>query len=68
MTKPDSKQPDAVEGEGSYTAARDYKKRTEDFVKSHDVEQAARDAAPQTPEQADELTEAEEKGRSRARQ
>ena len=37
---------DTVEGEGSYTAAREYKKSVEKFVQSGQVEPASRRAAP----------------------
>lgn len=56
-----------LEGEGSYTAARNYRQRSEDFVASGQVEQAAEDAAPDTPQEADALKAAEEKGRAPAR-
>lgn len=57
----------AVEGEGSYTAADRYNRATKDFVQSHDVEAAARQAEPASPVEASELAKAEDKGRSRAR-
>jgi hypothetical protein len=56
---------DQNEGEGSRSAARNYDKATEAFVKSGRVESAAKDAeaAVDGPE-GDELRAAEEKGRA----
>ena len=54
-----------IEGEGSYSGARDYNKRTEDFIKEGKVDKAAKDAerAVDSPEAA-ELAQAEEKGKA----
>ena len=38
------KDKDKVEGEGSYSATKDYNQRTKKFIDSGKVEQAARDA------------------------
>lgn len=66
--KPDSPAEDpALQGEGNYTAARRHRKAAEDFVESHDIEQAARDAAPQSAEEAQALHDAEQAGKSHAR-
>lgn len=59
---------DALQGEGNYTAARRYNTETADFAKSGRVEQAARDAAPDSAEEARSLERAEDEGRSRARE
>jgi hypothetical protein len=56
-----------IEGEGSYTAARRHRKSVEDFVEEGRVDEAAQDAAPDSAEEADELREAEDEGRSHAR-
>jgi hypothetical protein len=56
-----------VQGEGDYEAARRHREAATEFTRSHDVEEAARDAAPRSPEQGRELLEAERKGRERAR-
>ncbi len=58
----------ANEGEGSKTAARNYDKATEAYVKSGKVDQAAQEAkkAVDGPE-GKELREAEEKGKQPAR-
>jgi hypothetical protein len=39
-----------VQGEGDYDAARRYDKAAQDFAKSGKVDQAARDAAPESAE------------------
>ncbi len=56
------------QGEGNKTAARNYDKATEAFVKSGKVEKAAQDAkkAVDGPE-GDELRAAEEKGKAPAK-
>jgi len=54
---------DRVEGEGSYTASKDYSKRTKKFVDSGKVEQAANDAAPKSEQEAREMQEAERIGK-----
>lgn len=56
-----------VQGEGDYDAARRHRKAATEFARSHDVEAKAREAAPDTPEDARALLEAERKGRARAR-
>ncbi|MEO8755869.1 MAG: hypothetical protein ABI624_24665 [Casimicrobiaceae bacterium] len=50
---------DNVHGEGNYEATRQYNDATRKFIDSGRVEQAARDAAPKTPEEAVEMKEAE---------
>lgn len=57
-----------VQGEGDYEANRRYRKRTEEFVESHDVEEVAEQAAPETPAEAGELKAAEEAGKRRAKE
>lgn len=56
-----------MQGEGNYTAARRHRESVEHFVAEGKVEQAARDAAPASPEEARELQAAEDAGRARAR-
>jgi len=58
---------DKVEGEGSYTATQDYNERTREFVEAGAVEEAARDAEPDSASEAAELREAEEAGKARAK-
>lgn len=52
-------------GEGDREADRHYRERTEKFVKSGKVDEAARKAAEQDPEEA---REAEAQGRKRAKE
>ena len=56
-----------VQGEGDYEAARRFRKRSEDFVATHDVEKAAHDAAPTSSREAEELAAAEAAGKKRAK-
>jgi hypothetical protein len=58
---------DNVHGEGNYAATRDYNERTKKFLKTADVEKAARDAAPDSDAEALEMQAAEAKGLSRAK-
>ncbi len=61
---------DEIEGEGSYTAARNYDEKTEKFVADHksDIPKMAHDAedALDGPE-GEELKQAEEEGKAKAR-
>jgi hypothetical protein len=52
-----------VYGEGNYQATRDYNRRTRDFIDSGKVEQAARDAAPDTEADAQQMAAAEAEGK-----
>ncbi|MBV8975278.1 MAG: hypothetical protein JOY74_09155 [Sinobacteraceae bacterium] len=58
---------DSIQGEGDYRAAREYREDVREFLERTDVEKAAREAAPRSPQEARELEEAEATGRSRAR-
>ena len=58
---------DKVEGEGSYTASRDYNQRTKKFVESGRVAKAARAAAPKSARERQAMQSAERVGRSRAK-
>jgi hypothetical protein len=58
---------DKVEGEGSYSGTRAYNQRTEKFVRSGKVKEAARKAAPRSPAEAKAMAKAERVGRSRAK-
>lgn len=55
------------QGEGNYEASRRYDEAARRFVKTGKVEQAARDAAPRSPAEAEELRRAEEEGKSHAK-
>ncbi|HEX5476458.1 MAG TPA: hypothetical protein VFX09_01235 [Burkholderiales bacterium] len=61
------REPGKVEGEGSYSGTRDYNERTRKFMDAGRVEQAARDARPESGEQEESIRKAERKGRARAR-
>ena len=56
-----------VEGEGSYTGTKDYNQRTEKFVKSGKVEQAAHDAEPKSEEEKQAMQKAERIGKQHAK-
>jgi hypothetical protein len=58
---------DGVEGEGSYSGTKDYNQRTEKFVKSGKVDQAAHDAEPKSEEEKQAMQEAERIGKQRAK-
>jgi hypothetical protein len=52
-----------VHGEGNYQATRDYNERTKRFMQSGRVEQAARDAEPDTEAEAQQMAAAEAEGK-----
>jgi hypothetical protein len=54
-------------GEGSYEGSRDYKERTENYLKKGSVEKDAAAAKPDSAEQARELEQAEEEGKSHSK-
>jgi hypothetical protein len=56
-----------VQGEGNYDAARRYRKDVNDFLEKEDVEKAAHEAAPKSPDEQPEMDEAERAGRSRSK-
>ncbi len=58
---------DKVEGEGSYSATKDYNQRTKKFVDSGKVEQAAEDAKPGSEQEAQDMKEAERIGKQKAK-
>lgn len=55
------------QGEGDREAARRYDEAQQAFVQSGQVPQAAADAAPTSPEEAEELARAEQAGKARAK-
>ncbi|MDB5947314.1 MAG: hypothetical protein JWQ33_2340 [Ramlibacter sp.] len=63
--KPEGKQQQM--GEGSYEGTRDYQKRTEDYLKKADVEADAEKAKPRSADEARELEQAEEEGKSHSK-
>ena len=58
---------DEVQGEGDYAAGRRYDKAAKEFAESGKVEPAARDAAPDSAAEADEMKKAEEIGKSHSK-
>jgi hypothetical protein len=56
-----------VQGEGDYEATRRYRKRTEQYLGSHDVEKEARRAAPKSRKEAQSMAAAEAAGKKRAK-
>ena len=70
MTKqktPSTNRPNEMQGEGNYTAAKEYDDATSNFVKAGKVDKAARDAKPRNAQEEREMLEAEESGRARAK-
>ncbi|MBA2690699.1 MAG: hypothetical protein H0U63_07845 [Burkholderiales bacterium] len=57
-----------VKGEGNYDAAEEYNEAQQEFVKSGKVEKAKREAEPKSDAEAKELEEAEDVGRSHAKE
>lgn len=57
-----------VQGEGDYASARRFNASETAFVKSGRVEQAARDAAPTSRGEAEEMERAEEAGKRRSKE
>lgn len=56
-----------VEGEGSYTATREYQKDIEDYLDKADVQADADKARPRYEAEARELEQAEREGRSHSK-
>jgi hypothetical protein len=54
---------DKVEGEGSYSGTKDYNQRTEKFVESGKVDEAADNAKPQNEQQQKDMERAENEGK-----
>lgn len=57
-----------VHGEGNYKASRQYNDATRRFARSGKVEQAAREAAPESDAEALQMAAAEAEGRRRAKE
>lgn len=58
---------DNVHGEGNYEATRLYNAATKKFVESGKVDEAARDAAPRSPEEDRQMKQAEQAALLRAK-
>jgi hypothetical protein len=54
-------------GEGSYEGTRGYQERIDGYLETADVEQDAKDAAPQSVAEAKELRKAEDEAAERSR-
>ena len=54
----------ALQGEGNYTAARRHRSAVKKFIDAGRVPAAAREAAPDSDDQARELQQAEDAGRA----
>jgi len=54
-------------GEGSYEGTRDYNQRTADYLKTHDVEKDAEAAKPKSDQEARDMENAEEEGKSHSK-
>jgi hypothetical protein len=61
------KQKDKEHGEGNYKASREYNDATKKFVESGKVDEAAAKAKPKNEREARELKQAEEIGKSHAK-
>ena len=67
MADNQSKPTSDVQGEGDYKAARRYNEATREYVKGEDVDEAARDAEPQSAREEQQMQHAEQAGRQRAK-
>jgi len=65
--KPTAQKKEQQIGEGSYEASRDYKQRAEEYMKKADVEADAEAAKPRSEQEARDLKQAEEEGRSHSK-
>jgi len=54
-------------GEGSYEGTRDYNQRTAEYLKTHDVKKDAEAAKPKSEQEASEMEQAEEEGKSHSK-
>jgi hypothetical protein len=58
---------DQVEGEGSYSATRDYQKNIKDYLDKADVKADAEASRPRSENEARELEQAEREGKSHSK-
>lgn len=54
-------------GEGSYEGTRDYDQRQAEYMKTHDIQKDAEAAKPKSEQEAREMREAEEEGKSHSK-
>jgi hypothetical protein len=66
--KPAASSKDGVQGEGNYTAAREFNEAERKFVASGKVAAAARAAAPTTEAERQAMLAAEKEGKRRAKE
>ncbi len=60
-------QPQTLQGEGDYDAARRHRESAESFVKAGKVGKAAKEAAPKTAQEQEALRSAEREGESHSK-
>jgi hypothetical protein len=65
--KPSAQPGEQEMGEGSYEGTRDYNRRAEEYLKKADVEADAEAARPRSEDEAREMKQAEEEGRSHSK-
>jgi hypothetical protein len=65
--KPTAQDKEQQIGEGSYEGSRDYKQRAEEYMKKADVQADAEAAKPRSEQEARDLKQAEEEGRSHSK-
>lgn len=63
-----AKDKQGVEGEGSYSGTKDYNQRTQKFIDSGKVDDAARKAEPKSEEEKHAMQKAERIGKQRAKE
>ena len=56
-----------VQGEGDYRAARRHRRKLRQFIATNATEELAREAAPRSEAEQQEMLEAERQGRARAK-
>lgn len=54
-------------GEGSYEGTRDYDRRQAEYMKTHDIQKDAEAAKPKSEQEAREMKQAEEEGKSHSK-
>jgi hypothetical protein len=64
MADPDSK----IQGEGDHESARRFNEKSRKFVETHDVDKLGHDAEPDSDEEEIGMEDAEEEGKSRAKE
>lgn len=55
------------QGGGNRAAAKEYNEKTQEFVDNNTVEELARDAEPNSPEEKEELRQAERRGKEKSK-